>query len=191
MGTFFSWYGHSYRQCHIHLIVFALCICSHCGCQEAESNVMRLWSVIAVSMLSIFCPEPSLHSELVNRMRDMEWRSAGRWGLSLFFLLPADFCSDCPLNVPDRAYLGGCQGKWPWSVLMAQNQLPLRSMCIDAVGKSGESSELTVDTPCGVGDNVGWKGHYLKWGSVIMQIPRREFLVQSKKNVESNCLALV
>lgn len=152
---------------------------------------MRLWSVIAVSMLSIFCPELSPPSELVNCMRDMEWRSAGQWGLSLFFFLPADFFSDCPLNVPDRAYLGGCQGKWPWSVLMAPNQLPLKSMCVDAVGKSGESSELTVDTPCGVGDNVGWKGHYLKWGSIIMQIQRREFLVLSKKNVESNCLALV
>lgn len=40
---------------------------------------------------------------------------------------------------------------------MPLNRPPLKSVRVDAEGKSGESLELTVDMPCGVGDNTGMK----------------------------------
>lgn len=72
---------------------------------------------------------------------------------------------------------------------MVSNQLPFRCVCVDATGKRRESLELTVDMQCGVGDNSRMK-------RPLFNMMERNYAdtvlrVQSKKIVESDCLALV
>lgn len=74
---------------------------------------------------------------------------------------------------------------------MLLNQLPLKSVCVDAAGKSGESLELTVDMPCGVGDNSRMKRPLFNmmehnYADTVLRV-----LVLTKKIVDSDCLALV
>lgn len=72
---------------------------------------------------------------------------------------------------------------------MVLNQLPFRRVCVEATGERRESLELTVDMPCGVGDNSGMK-------RPLFNMMERNYAdtvlrVQSKKIAESDYLALV
>lgn len=72
---------------------------------------------------------------------------------------------------------------------MALNQLPLKGVRADAAGKSGKSLELTVDMPCGVGDNGRMKRPLFNmmkdnYANTVLSV-----LVPTKKTVESDCRA--